>query len=1133
MIEFKVASLVNNPNEGDFWQGLTAASVALQQAAQSEAAVYQVFSEQLVKLGLHGTVNLLDESGENLCITSMVFSDNLMRLINYAEKAVNIKSEEFVYPAHSSQADQVVLTKGDVVFLPDNTEKMQQVIPPRVFRFVAGLIKPFLEQPAILAPIFAHGEVTGVLYIAGKKLRVEDVPAIAAFATHLSIALENARLLQAVQQTESKYRRLFESANDGIFVFDQDTRRLLSANPKMLSLLEATEEELSFIRPSDRATPKIYELYKHHLEISLKNGHHFFDIPFIAKSGEERYWQISATLVELNGRQVLNGLVRDITEARRAEQALRQREEQFRVLAENVPGTIYLCKNEPGFPLIYINDGVEALTGHAKEKFIRWEINYNDLVHPDDLAQMSQVLTDEELADNRAFHYVYRIRHQTSGWRWAEDVGGGVFDELGNLLFLEGVISDITERVEADLLQKTVYRIAAAAHTNISLEELYHSIHESLALILNVENFYIALFDQASGKISVPYFVDKYDSCPADYDAGMGLTEFVVRSNSAQLLARPQIEYYAQQGVIKLKGTMPQVWLGVPLQAQGEAIGALAVQSYEESTAYSQQDKQLLTFVSDQISSVIERKQAEEKQRRLSAELMQQTRLLEAIFISTPDNFVVFDLDGRLLFASALILDYLNLAAEEVIGKTWQELKFPAEFGEISDKDRFIVLQTGQPVSREFEYVVNDTSREIELITNPLLDEENNIVSFVTTARDVTERRQTVRAMHRAQKMESLGVLAGGIAHDFNNLLVAMLGHASLALAHLGHEDPAYAHVNKMLRAAEQASGLTLQLLAYSGGGQFTIQTFQLNALIRESSELLKVALPKQVELAFDLAEELPLIEADKAQLQQVMMNLLINAAEAIGERPGTIWLRTAVNTVTVEDEIFWRYTDHPLLPGEYVSLCLEDNGQGMAEETIGKIFDPFFTTKFTGRGLGLAAVLGIVRGHQGGLRVESKPGSGTIFELLLPLSDKSESIDSERTDKIGQETAVSGVVLVIDDERAVREAVSDILEMEGIQVLAAGNGDAGIALYQKQASLIDLVLLDLSMPGKSGQETFKELEAFDPSVRIMLSSGYSEADATKGFSSPPLVGFLQKPYRLDEFVYRIQKYLHKENPDR
>lgn len=1000
MIEFQVASLANNPEGGDFWQGLHAASVALQQAVQSETAVYQVFSEQLTKLGLHGSINLLDESRTRLHVVFTVFSEKLMQFMKRAEKAARVNALQFSYSIDDVAAESLVLTNGSIVFLADNTEKMQQVIPPKIFRFIAPLIKPFIHIPAIIAPLFAESKIIGVLYLAGAELTQKDVPAIGAFATHLSIALENARLFQVV----------------------------------------------------------------------------------------------------------------------------RQREEQFRVLAENVPGVIYLVKNEQNYPLIYINEKIETLTGYSREQLIRREVTLADLIHPDDHADSGMLLDGLDLTPADKYCFVYRVRHRSGIWRWVEDVGSGAYNSQGELLFLEGVISDITERIQSEQLQKTVYRIADVASTSVSLDELYRSIHQILALQLDVENFYIALYDEATDTIEVPYFVDQFDTLTGRYQAGTGLAELVVRENCSQLLTRQQIEARIAEGVLSVRGKMPEVWLGVPLRTHETAVGAMAVQSYKATTAYSERDQQFLLFVSEQIARAIERKQAEERQRVLSAELTQQTRLLEAILAATPDNFLVFDLNGRFQFISNAILNYLQVSVRDVVGKTWQELNLPSAFGQLSDQDRAAVLETGQLTVREFIYPMPDGDVEIEFLTSPVLGPSGEIVSFVTTARDITERKQTMRAMHRAQKIESLGILAGGIAHDFNNLLVAMLGQTSLAQSFLQPEDPAFGHVAKAVEAAEQAANLTRQLLAYSGGGQFTIQPINLNALIQKSLDLLKVALPKQVQLKLELATELPNLEGDTTQLQQVLMNLIINAAEAIGEQAGVICVGTAVATLTLQDSHFWRFTDQPLPEGLYVHLYVQDSGTGMAEETLTKIFDPFFTTKFTGRGLGLAAVLGIVRSHHGGLHVASEADQGTQFELLFPIVDKPIEIPLEEL--IEMEKHKEGLVLVIDDERAVREAVADILEMEGINVLAAANGDEGIALYQKHHEQIDLVLLDLSMPGKSGHETFLELEAFDSNVRIMLSSGYSESDAIRGFASPPLVGFLQKPYRLDTFMQRLNKFL-------
>jgi len=364
------------------------------------------------------------------------------------------------------------------------------------------------------------------------------------------------------------------------------------------------------------------------------------------------------------------------------------------------------------------------------------------------------------------------------------------------------------------------------------------------------------------------------------------------------------------------------------------------------------------------------------------------------------------------------------------------------------------------------------------------------------------------------------------VAHDFNNLLVAMLGQASLALSQLPPENAARVHIEKAVKAAERASDLTRQMLAYSGRGQFEVRPIHLNTLIQENLHLFEVALPKNVQLRSQSAESLPLIEGDVGQLQQVVMNLIINAAEAIGERRGQVLVITGTQRVMAGDEHLWRFTGDPLEPGLYVVLEVRDDGSGMSQETLSRIFDPFFTTKFTGRGLGLAAVLGIVRGHGGGLSVGSVEGRGTTFRLCFPAIGEEEAARATPAQAAESTGGTRGVVLVIDDEEPVREAVTDILEMDGLRVITAANGAAGIDVYRQRAAEIDVVLLDLSMPGLSGEQTFAGLRQIDPAVRVVLSSGYHQTEATRRFEGQGLIGFIQKPYDAATLIREVRRHL-------
>ncbi len=387
------------------------------------------------------------------------------------------------------------------------------------------------------------------------------------------------------------------------------------------------------------------------------------------------------------------------------------------------------------------------------------------------------------------------------------------------------------------------------------------------------------------------------------------------------------------------------------------------------------------------------------------------------------------------------------------------------------------------------------------------------------------QRKQAEEALRQAQKLESLGVLAGGVAHDFNNLLVAMLGQASLALVQLPADSAPRAHIEKAVGAARRAADLTRQLLAYSGRGQFQVLPVNLNTLIRENLHLFEVAIPKNVRLVSDLAESLPVIEGDVGQMQQIVMNLIINAAEAIGRKPGIVRVTTDTYYITPADVQVWKYIGSPLTSGLYTTLSVKDNGSGMDAATLSKVFDPFFTTKVTGRGLGLAAVLGIVRSHKGGLRVESEPGTGTTFTLYFPVSAAQPTTPVRAEPEPGA-ASTQGLVLVIDDEDSVREAATDILESVGLTVITAADGLAGLALYRERQADIRLVVLDLSMPGLSGEETFQELRRVNPQAAIILSSGYQQTEVTHRFASQRSVGFLQKPYDMTTLIQAVQQGL-------
>ena len=472
--------------------------------------------------------------------------------------------------------------------------------------------------------------------------------------------------------------------------------------------------------------------------------------------------------------------------------------------------------------------------------------------------------------------------------------------------------------------------------------------------------------------------------------------------------------------------------------------------------------------------------------------------------------------DGRPSYANPRLLALWRMTAAE-FSERWRDVVHPDDVERVSEAGR-LAVSGGLPFRAEYRILVGDGERHVRVSSSPVLDDVGHFVGQIGIVEDITEdvraREQATRSeteARHAQKLESLGVLAGGIAHDFNNLLVGVLTNAGLALDALGPASPVHDLVTNIERAAQRAADLTRQLLAYSGRGRLVVGPVDLSELVREMADLLRTVVSKRARVVLELARDLPFIEGDATQLRQVVMNLITNASDALGERDGTITLRTRLASgadAEAADAIFGAPSDDPI----QVALDVSDDGIGMDAATMQRIFDPFFTTKFTGRGLGLSAAHGIVRGHRGVMVLRSRPGAGTRFTIILPGMTRAASVAVTEAPPPTREDGARGRILVVDDDESVRAVLTRLLRARGFPVEAAANGRAAVDLVFLDPAAFAVVLLDLTMPAMNGRETFAALYAIAPSLPVVMMSGYSEDEMGAG-DGPVPAGMLQKPF--------------------
>jgi PAS domain S-box-containing protein len=502
---------------------------------------------------------------------------------------------------------------------------------------------------------------------------------------------------------------------------------------------------------------------------------------------------------------------------------------------------------------------------------------------------------------------------------------------------------------------------------------------------------------------------------------------------------------------------------------------------------------------------------------RAMVDLEKNRKLLQAIIDNSTTLIAVTDREGKFLLLNRSFERTLGVPQADALGKTPRDFLPPDVAAAYLDAAG-TALSEARVAERELDVGYGDERRSFLLVCFPLRADEAEPYGVGAVATDFTEIRRAQDARERleaqvqhTQKLESLGLMAGGIAHDFNNILTGVIGNADLALQSVPAASSAHGHLERVMAATKRAAELTGQMLAYAGKASLRQETFDLNSLLDEMTELVKASVPKKIAFRVDLLAQPAWIQANRAQIGQLVMNLITNAAEAVGDGPGSVLVATRNREAGGQDR---------------VALEVKDTGRGMDSTTIARIFDPFFSTKGPGRGLGLAAVQGIVRSAAGELSVESAPGKGSRFEVVFPSARESKK--GRAPVAVEDRFSGTGTLLVVDDEPLVRNVARVLLESAGFDVVEAANGVEAVAIYRARAAEIRAVLLDVTMPGLGGVEVLKRIRQLDPGARVILSSGYDERDTIAHLNRDQGVEFLQKPYRARTLLTKLRAVLER-----
>jgi PAS domain S-box-containing protein len=905
---------------------------------------------------------------------------------------------------------------------------------------------------------------------------------------------------EARRKSEKRYGLLFHGINDAVFVHSLSSDglpgRFSEVNDVACRRLGYTRDELLRMSPVDIDAPEGWALVPAMMQRLQANKHAVWEGLHVCKDGRKIPVEISNHLFDLEGEPTVLATVRDITERKQAEEAVRQSEERYRALVETAPDVVYIISDKGVFASL--NPAFEAITGWARTEWLGK--SFAPLLHPED-ASLAVEMFQKVLRGDKPPPYELRILSKSGKYLVGEFTSTPYIKD-GKVAGKLGIVRDITERKRAEeALRQGEVRLEKINRCLLELGPNFDSnINRLTALCGELLGATCALYNRLQGDLLCS--IGQWQTPPGfkseDAPAGHICYDVIRNSNNRNdvvvITNLPRTSYAESDPNVRAHGL--QTYMGCAVKCEGKAVGSLCV-GYGTDYRPTDDDRRILGIIASAIGNEDTRKQAEAELNRLMTAIEQ-----------TPESVVITDTEGRILYVNPFFERVTGYSRAEVIGQNPRLLKSNRQESAFY-RELWAKINAGEVWRGRFINKKKDGTLFTEdAVIAPVRDEKGAVTNYIAIKRDISHELELEVQYRQTQKIDSIGRLAGGVAHDFNNILAVICGHTDLALAQLSPDAPLRSNLECIQESAERAANLTRQLLAFARRQVIEPRRINLNELIINLNKMLHRLIGEDIKLVTQAAPDLGQIKADPGQIEQVLLNLVVNARDAMPDG-GTLIIHT--DNVTLDEDYARR---HLVIPGDYVMVSVSDTGVGMTDEVKQHIFEPFFTTKEQGKGtgLGLATCFGIIQQSNGHIHSESQVDKGTQFKIYLPRVRGGEDSVSSREAPVslpqGTET-----ILLAEDEPSLRQLMARVLRTQGYTVLEAADGHEALALAQANGAKIQLLLTDVIMPGLSGKTLAEWLGQVNPAVRVLFISGYINNNAVRDAMSKPGTFFLQKPF--------------------